>query len=676
MKILRWNCRGLGNPRIVRELRQLVKNKRPEVVFIMETKMLSTKLDPIRSKLGFKNVFGVDSCGKSGGLALFWQEEVKLEIHNYSRRHINAIVSGEGRTPWKLSGFYGHLDVSKRGEVWGLMRTLATFQPEAWVVIGDFNEIVESSEKQGVGNRPRSQMEAFQRVISDCGLSDLGYRGLKYTWLNCQEEGSFVRERLDRGMANAEWRFMFSVAEIYTELVECSDNYPILLSTRKVWQNSYKKRGFIYDATWSQDIEFGDLIKKVWRAKGLFLDTWTTVKQKLDECKKELSRWKKNHVGVLERDIQEKSKQLQSLQEVEGVPDIGALKKLRTELMILKDQEDLVWRQRAREDWLQYGDRNTKFFHASTKQKRRANHLEKIKDEEGKSWGTQEDIGRVFIEYYRRLFTSEGASEVRRCIRAVTSRVSDEANRSLLADFSGEEISQAVHQMAPCKAPGPDGFTADFYQKHWATIGSEVCNLVLSILNSGHMNEDFNSTYIALIPKIKNPTSVTEFRPISLCNVLYKIVSRVLANRLKCVLPDIIAPTQSAFIPGRLISDNILAAYETLHTMQSRMWSKERYMAVKLDMSKAYDRMEWRFLEKVMKRMGFVDRWIGLIMMCVKSANYAILINGSPMGRIQPTRGIRQGDPISPYLFLICAKALSGLLSKADQKGQLRGVPT
>jgi hypothetical protein len=364
-------------------------------------------------------------------------------------------------------------------------------------------------------------------------------------------------------------------------------------------------------------------------------------------AKKSCPDGKKNHVAVLERDIQEKSNQLQYMQEVEGVPDIDALKKLRIEHMVLKDQEDLVWRRRAREDWLKYGDRNTKFFHASTKQKRQANHMEKIQDEEGKSWGTQEDIGRVFTEYYRCLFTSEGAMEVRRCIRAVSNRVSEEANRSLLSDFSGEEISKVVHQMAPCKAPGPDGFTVDFYQKHWATIGSEVCNLVLSILNSGHMNEDFNSTYIALIPKVKNPTSVTEFRPISLCNVLYKIVSKVLANRLKCVLPDIIAPTQSAFIPGRLIFDNILAAYETLHTMQSRMWSKEGYMAVKLDMSKAYDRVEWSFLEKVMKRMGFADRWINLIMMCVKSANYAILVNGSPMGRIYPTRGIRQGDPIS-----------------------------
>lgn len=230
--------------------------------------------------------------------------------------------------------------------------------------------------------------------------------------------------------------------------------------------------------------------------------------------------------------------------------------------------------------------------------------------------------------------------------------------------------------MAPLKALGLDGFTTSFFQKNWATLGTEVCNGVLSILNSGIMNDDLNFTYITLIPKIKNPISLNEFRPISLCNVLYKIVSKVLANRLKTILPKIICPTQSAFIPGRLISDNILAAYERLHTMQSHMWGKEGYMAVKLDMSKAYNRVEWGFLESVMKRMGFAGRWINLIMMCVRSANYVILINGSPIGRIYPTRGIRQWDPISLYLFLICAEALSTLLTRADRKGYLRGVPT
>jgi hypothetical protein len=190
------------------------------------------------------------------------------------------------------------------------------------------------------------------------------------------------------------------------------------------------------------------------------------------------------------------------------------------------------------------------------------------------------------------------------------------------------------------------------------------------------MDSAINATNIALIPKVKTPNSVSEFRPISLCNVLYKIVSKVLANRLKVTLPMVISPNQSAFLPGRLITDNILAAYETLHTMQTRLWSKVGFMGIKLDMSKAYDRVEWDFLEAVMVKMGFAERWISLIMACVRSVTYSIVVNGVPVGNIKPTRGLRQGDSISPYLFLICAEALSAMLCKAESTGVIIGVPT
>jgi hypothetical protein len=167
----------------------------------------------------------------------------------------------------------------------------------------------------------------------------------------------------------------------------------------------------------------------------------------------------------------------------------------------------------------------------------------------------------------------------------------------------------------------------------------------------------------------KNPMCVMEFRPISLCNVFYKLISKVLVNRLKKVLPTIIAPTQSGFIQGCLILDNILAAYETLHTMHTGMWGKKGFMAVKLNMSKAYDRVEWGFLESVMKRLGFDERWISLIMMCVKSVQYSIMVNKNPYGLITPSKSIRQRDPISPYLFLICAETLSAMLTCANREG-------
>lgn len=158
------------------------------------------------------------------------------------------------------------------------------------------------------------------------------------------------------------------------------------------------------------------------------------------------------------------------------------------------------------------------------------------------------------------------------------------------------------------------------------------------------------------------PKQDLSYQPISLNNVLYRIVFKVLANRLKKILPHIISMSQSAFLPDRLITDNVLVAFETMHCINQRSKGKEGLMAIKLDMSKAFDRIEWFCLERIMEKLGFHDRWISLMMMCIKSVSYSMLLNGEPKGLIHPTRGIRQGDPISPYLFLLCGEGLSAML--------------
>ena len=194
----------------------------------------------------------------------------------------------------------------------------------------------------------------------------------------------------------------------------------------------------------------------------------------------------------------------------------------------------------------------------------------------------------------------------------------------------------ALKQMAPLKAPGPDGMPPLFYQHFWGVVDNDVTSSVLSWLNSGTLPYPLNHTFVTLIPKTNNPEYVTQYRPISLCNVLYKIFSKVLANRLKKILPSIITEHQSAFAKNRLITDNILVAFESLNCMKNMSTGKTGYMAIKLDMSKAYDRVEWGYLENVMRKMGFCERWIGLIMVCVKTVTYSIMVNGEPQGLIHP----------------------------------------
>lgn len=244
-------------------------------------------------------------------------------------------------------------------------------------------------------------------------------------------------------------------------------------------------------------------------------------------------------------------------------------------------------------------------------------------------------------------------------------------NEELLKPFTREEVVQALKSIGNLKAPGPDGMPALFYKEYWDDVGDRV---VEEVLDGGPMPDCWNDTTIVLIPKKRKPEHIKDLRPISLCSVIYKLISKVLANRLKLILPDVISPAQSAFVPGRLITDNILIAYEMTHFLKKRKKGKVGFAAIKLDMSKAYDRVEWDFLRKMMQRFGFHENWIQLIMKCVSSVSYRIRVNGVLSDMFRPERGIRQGDPLSPYLFLLCAEGFSAMLAKAEKEGKLHGV--
>jgi hypothetical protein len=235
-------------------------------------------------------------------------------------------------------------------------------------------------------------------------------------------------------------------------------------------------------------------------------------------------------------------------------------------------------------------------------------------------------------------------------------------NAFLLREFLEEEVKNALDSIGDLKAPGPDGMPSVFYKNIWDIVERKLIAEVLHVLRGNKLPDGWNDTIISLIPKTDHPEHVSDLCPISLCNVTYKVVSKVLAGRLRAILDDVISPSQSAFVPGHLISDNILVAYEITHFLLNKTEGDLGYAALKLDMSKAYDRVEWDFLEKMMRRMGFDENWIRLIMECVSTVSYQIKVNGELIDRFKPERGLRQGDPLSPYLFLICTEGLSALL--------------
>ena len=216
----------------------------------------------------------------------------------------------------------------------------------------------------------------------------------------------------------------------------------------------------------------------------------------------------------------------------------------------------------------------------------------------------------------------------------IPTKLSTEINAELTQDFTMEEVRIALRQMHPTKVPGPDDMSAIFYQKYWDIVGSDVTNMVLNVPHTNASLSDINNTYITLVPKVKMPNRIKDFHPISLSNVAYKLVSKVLANRLKTMLPQIISKNKSAFLSERLITDNLLVAFKLMHYLDHKKSGKDGYMAIKLNMSKAYDRVEWEFIEKVMRRMGFHEKWVGWVLKCITTVTYSVLINGEAHGKI------------------------------------------
>lgn len=237
--------------------------------------------------------------------------------------------------------------------------------------------------------------------------------------------------------------------------------------------------------------------------------------------------------------------------------------------------------------------------------------------------------------------------------------------------FDIQEISMALEQMDPGKAPGPDGFNAKYIKFMWSAIQQDIQIIFNEFHLSSKLPGGLNSSFMTLIPKVFQPSKVQDYRPISLINCTMKILLKLLANRMKNVLHKLVAEEQSAFIKGRLISDSILITSEVVHNLQT---GQSKGIVLKLDFEKAFDTTDWDFLMHTLQRMGFGDRWSSWIHSIISTAKPSILVNGSPSREFCMERGLRQGDPISPMLFILVTQTLHTLLAKATEVGIISGI--
>lgn len=231
------------------------------------------------------------------------------------------------------------------------------------------------------------------------------------------------------------------------------------------------------------------------------------------------------------------------------------------------------------------------------------------------------------------------------------------------------EIKKTIFDIHSLKAPGPDGFYAIFYQTQWDTVGSSFCKLVKDVFKNMNLPSDLNSTLLVLIPKLENPTSLRIYQHISLCNVTYKTITKIIANRLQTILHQLVMPHQTNFVPGRYITENIAVAQEIVHSMHKKT-SPRGFMAIKVDLEKAYDCLSWEFINETLSEARIPPKLIQVIIACITSTSMRVLWKEETTDPFIPSRGIRQGDPLSPYIFVLCIERLSHGILNAIEAGK------
>ena len=203
----------------------------------------------------------------------------------------------------------------------------------------------------------------------------------------------------------------------------------------------------------------------------------------------------------------------------------------------------------------------------------------------------------------------------------------------------------------------------------------DIINAVTSFFRLGSMPREVNRSLIVLIPKVTNPSNVNHFRPISLCNVVYKVISKILIAKLRPLLDKIISPSQSTFIPDIWIAENQVIVQEMIHGFKTRK-PKSGLMSIKLDLQKAYDRVNWEFIRTILLHLGFDEVFTGWIVACISSVSFEVLVNGGKTEGFTPNRGLRQGDPLSSYLFILGQEIFSRMLEHELRNKNLNGIKT
>jgi len=667
-----WNIWGLNGSQKQNNVHAWTQKNNLDIFGLLETKIGAANLESIKTKLSpshwhyHSNITSSSTCR----ILVGWNTQ-KLHLtclHSASQWLTCEATLPSNPTPIRLTFVYGHNTPAERLSLWRYISqasSLHTCTP--WLILGDFNAIMQSGDRSGgVTNWPSYQND-FNTCIHQSALLQVPYTRLKYTWHNGQHGSNTIQKKLDWIFGNPCLFSTWPDTHATFQPRSISDHSVMILNLQRL--NNHQQSPFKFLNIWAERSDFLPTVASSWHAP-ITGNPMFQFTSKLRRLKTDLRQLHRQHTNnLIDRVRQAKASWDEAQFYLDQHPTLETAqiteRTLATQYMQLCRDEESYFKQKSRIQWLQLGDRNTAFFHKSLLHRQVRNRIHSLQDTEGNVVHDQQEIRKMESTYFEDLLTASHPTMNAEVHSLYPNTITEESKAAALIPITDDDIKAALFSISDSKAPGPDRYNALFYKKSWDIIKVDFIAAIRYFFSNNTLPRCVNATRVALVPKQELPTCLNDFRPIYCCNVLYKCISKLLVIRLKEALSDVIGPSQSAFIPGRNISDAILLTQELMHNYHLNTGPAR--CALKIDLRKAFDTVNLDFIIAGLHAIGLPYCMIQWITTCITTVHYTININGELHGFFQGTRGIRQGDPLLPYIFVLAMEGLGGIIKQSVQ---------
>ena len=674
MSIGVWNVRGLNKAVKQKEVMDVIRDNKLGMCAVVESHVKISNLKNVCSK-SFGNwdwVSNNKQCDVGTRIIVGWDPKLfDVMVLSQSKQVIHCFVKFSGSNYSMFFSFiYAASGYIERRVLWeDLKKFSLTVKKEAWCILGDFNVVLKDSDYSEGCSRCLKGVDDFRECINFIEVEDLNSTGFQFTWNKSPSGNKGILKKLDRIMVNTKFISDYPSAYAAFKPYRTSDHCPAILfipNDKLRWKASFRFANFIADKE-----EFLPMVKDIWSSniEGFFMFKVTQkLKMLKSQCKQMCSKFRGSG-----RKIKDLREQLGNIQlKIDQEPFNASYREEHANILfeynVACNDEEKLLSQRSKIKWLSDGDNNTKFFHSCLKSRINRNRILMVLDEDGR-WIRGKAMKEKFINHFKNFLGCEVATDLSILNNEFfINKLDKKVAMNMIRVVTDEEVKVAMFDIADNHAPGPDGFSSKFFKSAWSIIGTDICKAVREFFWTGKLLKGINATRIVLIPKVEEPRKVTDFRPIACCNIFYKCISKIIVNRIRGSLSDIVSHNQSAFIQGRSILDNILLAQELMVGYKNKKGMPK--CTLKIDIQKAYDTVDWKFLNRILIGFGFHPVMVNWIMACTSSPWFMLNFNGEDHGYFEGKRGLRQGDPLSPYLFTLVMEVFNLILVKKIEESQ------